>query len=327
MTQALPEALQQFTYIQTPLPLQTDAIYPLTSWAVISAKGMDATKFLQGQISCDVEKLDNMTATIGSHSTPKGRMISSFRVCKIDPETYYLLIKGNLAEIALAALKKYAMFSKTTLMLEDSIIALAAHGPSAALFTTLGDLPSEANHISTKNDNLLINLGSDSQGYLAITTPNEAQKLLAQANNIYADKQYDLFNHQQGLGFVEAHTSELWVAQMLNYQYNNGISFTKGCYTGQEIIARMKYLGKLKRHMSHALVTTENSLIAGQELHIPEGKQSIGHLVSAVQIGANQWDVLWILTEEGEQADALTTDEGIIHCQETLPLPYSLDDE
>lgn len=332
MTNSSLDKLKQFTFSDDPSPLQANAIYPLTSFCLISAKGVDATKLLQGQVSCDVENLPELSTSIGSHSTPKGRMISSFRLFKINSETYYLLIKSNLAEKALAALKKYALFSKTTLLLEENIIAVGSHGNDAAQLITasVGKLPIEENNLSTLDETTLVNLDENNQAYLVITTLESAANLLSSAQRscfLTSDKQYTLLNHQKALGFVEEETSELWVAQMLNYQSVGGISFTKGCYTGQEIIARMKYLGKLKRHMYHAIVTSETPLNPGIELHLTKSTQSAGHIVSAIQTDSNQWDVLWILTDDGQAANELFMDKAAVKVKQPIELPYPLDSE
>src|SRR5690606_16752353 len=128
----------------------------------------------------------------------------------------------------------------------------------------------------------------------------------------------------QGLAFVQQAIVEEFIPQMFNYQATPAISFKKGCYTGQEIVARMQYLGKLKRHLYHWQADA-GLLNVGDTLFIEQGKQGSGNIASAVAIGEQRWDVLVILTDDAAGAAQLFTETGTLSNITKLALPYTLE--
>src|SRR5690554_3240393 len=99
-------------------PLATTGLYPLDQ-TLIQVQGADAAKLLQGQLSCDINKITLEKAGLGSHNTAKGRMLSSFRIFQSSEDSYCLRVHSSIAESALQALNKYAVFSKSTLRILD----------------------------------------------------------------------------------------------------------------------------------------------------------------------------------------------------------------
>ena len=151
-------------------------------------------------------------------------------------------------------LKKYAAFFRTV-AIEDSTqnwIRVGISGPKAAdIVTSLTGQPAPVGETLTQWDAGHALAVSDDSRFELWITPQKAQEAwqaLAEKAHISATSSWQLADIQQGIAWVTAASRESWIPQHLNWQALNGVSFTKGCYTGQEIVARMKYLGKLKSH-------------------------------------------------------------------------------
>jgi folate-binding protein YgfZ len=200
----------------------------LNNYSAIQISGKDATTFLQGQLTCDVLALDKHKANFGAHCNRQGRALSVF-VIFLQAEKYYLWMPSEVVESSLADLQKYAVFSKVEL----SIITLACYG----LITE------NSSHYSNNEATLLLEFPGENRHLLF----NFQQELTPETEENHLWHQLDIENliprlYPQTIGqFLPHH---------LNLLALGGISFTKGCYTGQEIIARMQHRGKIKKQLS-----------------------------------------------------------------------------
>jgi folate-binding protein YgfZ len=120
-------------------------------------------------------------------------------------------------------------------------------------------------------------------------------------------------------------TSDVFIPQMLNLQALEAISFKKGCYTGQEVVARMKYLGKLKRKMYRATIRGGELPIPGTACYLPGQEQSIGNVVKAVHADKESYELLLVITDAAAQANQLIFGHGDIQSIQYQPLPYDAD--
>jgi len=255
--------------------------------ALLSIKGPDACKFLQGQVTCDLYQTDTQVM-LGAHCNHKGRIIFSFLAQVHNPEHITLRLPTEQLELARTTLGKYIVFSKAEISI-DTRQKIGVWGSSAQslieAFSGIefsqtnndkGDnhptaLSFHSNDHSHANDTF-IQLHSDRyecwlspESYTQLThslTPqywqHGADKSLPDhslLNKTPSNKHllnWQLLDMDQGIVHVQPATVGLLIPQMLNYQHLGGISFTKGCYTGQEVVARMQYHGKLKRHLHRA---------------------------------------------------------------------------
>ena len=128
-----------------------------------------------------------------------------------------------------------------------------------------------------------------------------------------------------GLGLLEKETSALFVPQMLNMQAIGGVSFKKGCYTGQEVVARMKYLGKLKRRMYRLSTHTMPLPAPGTPCYLAHQEQSIGSIVQASNVDDNHVELLAVLTKEASTSDSLIIGDGQPHRITKQQLPYNIE--
>ena len=244
-------------------------IHPLHQLGLISIQGPDASRFLQGQLTADIEALAIGESTLAAHCDPKGRMHANFYLHCAASDHYLLQLPVAVVSTALAALNKYAVFSKATLT--DLSAQYAAFG-----FANIQSDPVTADTFA------IITTGSigsvqwikrtDIDSFL-----NSLESLEAQWCGSAA-WEYRLIT--AGVGFIQPQTVGEFIPQMFNLDYLGGISFTKGCYTGQEIIARMKYRGKVKRRCyPFVTATASNALAIGDECFNAEA-QLIGTVVS-----------------------------------------------
>ncbi|NVZ31183.1 folate-binding protein YgfZ [Pseudomonas sp. A4002] len=298
---------------------------PLSHEGVLAVRGADAAKFLQGQLTCNLNYLSDTQASLGARCTQKGRMQSSFRIL-LQGDGVLLAIATELLEPQLADLKKYAVFSKSKLT--DESAAWARFGVSDAdqVLAGLGlQLPAETDSVVRSDDLIAIRV---SPGRAELWAPAaQAQTLhsqLAAQLNEGELNQWLLGQIRAGIGQVMPQTRELFIPQMLNLQAVGGVSFKKGCYTGQEIVARMQYLGKLKRRLYRLSLNAGELPEPGTPLFSPNHNSAIGEVVIAARADQAIELLAVLQAEAAESGDVhVGTLEG--PGLQLLDLPYQLD--
>ncbi|WP_192553049.1 YgfZ/GcvT domain-containing protein [Pseudomonas sp. IzPS59] len=297
----------------------------LSHEGVLAVRGADAGKFLQGQLTCNINYLSDDRASLGARCTQKGRMQSSFRIV-LESDGVLLAMAGELLEPQLADLKKYAVFSKSKLTDESaSWVRFGLEHGDAALSSLGLELPSDTDSVVRHEGLIAIRVSPDRAELWAPADQADAIKGKLSAQLTEAElNQWLLGQIRAGIGQVMPSTRELFIPQMLNLQAVGGVSFKKGCYTGQEIVARMQYLGKLKRRLYRVQLDASELPEPGTPLFAPSHGSSIGEVVLAARAEKNI-ELLAVL--QAEAADAgdlhLGTAEGpALHL---LDLPYELD--
>ena len=297
----------------------------LSHEGILAVRGPDANKFLQGQVTCNLNYLSDSHSSLGARCTPKGRMQSSFRIVMVS-DGYLLAMASELLEAQLADLKKYAVFSKSKLADESSEwLRIGLSGGDEALHSLGLELSDAADSVTHGNEMLALRL---SDGRAELWIPNAqaeaVQALLASQLPEAPLNDWLLAQVRAGIGQVMGSTRELFIPQMLNLQAVGGVSFKKGCYTGQEIVARMQYLGKLKRRLYRLELQDSEVPEPATELFSPTHASSIGEVVLAARSEAGV-ELLAVL-----QGDAVLN--GNIHLGSAegsplsvLDLPYTLD--
>ncbi|AZD14373.1 folate-binding protein YgfZ [Pseudomonas chlororaphis] len=297
----------------------------LSHEGVLAVRGPDASKFLQGQLTCNLNYLSDSQSSLGARCTQKGRMQSSFRIL-LEGDGCLLAMATELLEPQLADLKKYAVFSKAKLSDESALWARFGLGNADTLLAGLGlELPPEDGAVARNDGLIAIRVSADRTELWAPADQAEVlrEKLAAQLPEGDLN-QWLLGQIRAGIGQVMPATRELFIPQMLNLQAIGGVSFKKGCYTGQEIVARMQYLGKLKRRLYRLALNAEELPAPGIPLFSPTHGSSIGEVVIAARAEQNI-ELLAVL-----QAEA--AEDGNLHLGalegpglHLLDLPYQLD--
>lgn len=298
---------------------------PLSHEGVLAVRGADASKFLQGQLTCNMGYLSDATATLGARCTQKGRMQSSFRIL-LEGDGVLLAMAHELIEPQLLDLRKYAVFSKSKLTDESASWARFGLSNADSTLADLGlDLPQDTDAVARANDLIAIRV-SPARAELWVRAEQAADvrsRLTAQLPEGSLND-WLLGQIRAGIGQVFAQTREEFIPQMINLQAVGGVSFKKGCYTGQEIVARMQYLGKLKRRQYRLSLEGSDIPEPGTALFSPVHSSAVGNVVVAAGAGSGI-ELLAVL-----QADAVedgnirlgATDGPALQLRE---LPYTLD--
>ncbi|EJL08862.1 YgfZ/GcvT domain-containing protein [Pseudomonas chlororaphis] len=297
----------------------------LSHEGVLAVRGPDASKFLQGQLTCNLNYLSDSQSSLGARCTQKGRMQSSFRIL-LEGDGCLLAMATELLEPQLADLKKYAVFSKAKLSDESALWARFGLGNADTLLAGLGlELPPEDGAVARNDGLIAIRVSADRTELWAPADQAEIlrEKLAAQLPEGDLN-QWLLGQIRAGIGQVMPATRELFIPQMLNLQAIGGVSFKKGCYTGQEIVARMQYLGKLKRRLYRLALNAEELPEPGTPLFSPTHGSSIGEVVIAARAEQNI-ELLAVLQAEAAEDDNLHLGALEGPGLHLLDLPYQLD--
>jgi len=234
-----------------PSPSKLPANYAifLDDFNAISLSGEDQTKYLQGQVTCDVKALSDHSLTHGAHCDAKGKVLSVFRLINRAGAHLLLQPKASIA-LSLAALQKFGAFAKVTISATSQLnfVALIGDHASTLLQQTFSQVPDSFHPVIQADTTTLVYIAGKQARYLVIDESEVITQLLQKFNlPIYNQVVWQLTEIQAGFPVLSQGSLEQYVPQMLNLQAINGISFTKGCYLGQETVARMQYLGKNKR--------------------------------------------------------------------------------
>lgn len=298
-----------FSEIKRPLDEQVkvDFVTILPQLAVLEVNGSDAAKFLQGQLSCDLNAVTNASGRRGVHCTPKGRTIASFVLTRQGPQEYAFLLPQSALDMLQQSLAKYIVFSKAKLQGSQDQAIFGLAGDSAGDFIQkyagskvpegpLGQLSFCGGHC--------LQLEGPQLRYLLYLPHSEAKafwQAASQALAVADSAAWELLDIRQGIANIVDTTSEMFIPQMLNFDKLKAISFSKGCYTGQEVVARAHYRGAVKRRMRYFRGVADAIPQPGSTLG---SDGTSGTTVSAVSNGNGDIEGLVVLAED--QADAQT---------------------
>jgi folate-binding protein YgfZ len=227
-------------------------IADLSHRALIVARGADAEKFLQGQLSNDILAVNDTHSQLSAYCSPKGRTLALFRIFRRDG-VLHLALPEALLESTLARLRKYILMSKVTLEPDTTLAQMGyAALDDSPLRLLIDPLPKATDDVTRAGDVTVLRVPGLHPRYEFIGPPDALAALwtaLAARAMPVGVGPWELLDILGGVPVLHPQTVEAFVPQMLNLDVFNGINFKKGCYTGQEIVARTHYLGKLKRRM------------------------------------------------------------------------------
>jgi folate-binding protein YgfZ len=297
----------------------------LGDWGVLRLHGPDAVRFLQGQVSCDVERLTPERSQLTGYHNPQGRTIALLRLLSLAPDDVLTILPRELAAPVATRLAKFVLRAKVKIADESAnwrITGLVAPHPqgsapsstaaqqapearaaswaakqfeeASARAATADEsthagsqleqadsvvelptasalmLPQEINGQSRSDATIIARVGAAPARWLVISPADQALPLAGCATG--TREAWHLLDIAEGLPTVYAATSEEFVAQMLNLDAIGGIAFDKGCYTGQEVIARAHYRGRVKRRLQRFLTRGPASLSVGQSGQLADGR-------------------------------------------------------
>lgn len=299
---------------------------------VISVHGKDAAAFLQGQFSNDVDQVDETHSQLSAYCTPKGRILGLFRLFRRG-DTYYLRLPLDTLDAVLERLRRYVLRAEVTLEdATDNFIRIGVTGKEAAeeLASAIGRPPErEGGALQTQELAVLRVPGKHPRFEVYALTFDAAKRLWDTLNVRGAPvglAAWQLTEIQAGLPNVYANTVELFIPQMLNLQLIDGVNFRKGCYPGQEIVARTQYLGALKRRMYLGRIAVDAPPMPGDPLYASaDGGQAAGHIVESQPHPDGGYAALAVIPIEAAQAGELHlgSRDGPAFTLEALPYPFA----
>lgn len=309
-----------------------DIVADLSAFGLISLQGNDAVSFLQGQVTTDTGQVSDQHSQLSAMCSPKGRMLASFRIVKRD-DRYYLVLPSSMLESVLKRLRLFVL--RADVHLEDAsdqllIIGLQGAGTAGKAEELLGKLPGAVDEVAQVRETSLVRLAGVQDRFLAIG-PVEAVKTLwstlTEVARPVAGKAWALTEILAGVPTIYPQTADAFVPQMVNYQAVGGVSFNKGCYTGQEVVARMHYLGKLKRRMYRARVASDTAPVPGDALFAPscDSAQGAGRVVCAQPHPEGGFELLAVIQIESAEKDTVHLTDAAGPTLQLEPLPYSLE--
>ena len=271
----------------------------LSHLGLIKATGEDTQNFLQGQFTNDVRKVDPAQAQLSGWCSPKGRLLTTFLLWQSDG-SYFLQLPLELQPAIQKRLTMFVMRSKVVLSdaCNDAVrFGIAGKQAENLLASQMGALPQVDFGVVNADGSLVIRLPGDRFEIVANTEKAQALwSALAKDAKPVGSHAWEWLEIRAGVPIITQSTQEQFVPQMVNLEAIGGVSFQKGCYPGQEIVARTQYLGKLKRRMYLAHLESTTPPQAGDEIYSPEMEgQASGMLVNAQASANGGYDVLAVM--------------------------------
>jgi len=310
------------------IDLDKPTLVNLSHLVCYQVDGEDATTFLQGQFSNDINAVTSSNGQISSYCTPKGRMLAIFYICKRD-DSYLLLTSKDIAEEVMKRLQMYIMRSKVTIKLMDNALLIGVCNDSQAkILDALQLAPTETHYQVSSNDSYMcMNIPSVNTRYLIIgnqSTAEQLQQLNPADVYVYSESYWQWLDIIAGLPNITSNVQEAFVPQMANMELIDGVSFSKGCYPGQEIVARLHYLGNANRRMFRIKVEQDEPINIGDDIYTQGSDQPIGKFMSVITEADKKYSGLAVLRIEAVKQNQLAIGSPSGNSAQIMPLPYDV---
>lgn len=313
----------------------TDVICDLSQYSTLVVAGDDAIDFMQGQFTNDVKKVDEQNSQLNAFCNNKGRMTANFRLFNYQ-QNYFFSVRSDLVERSIEHLQNYVLRAQVVIQdVSEQLIHLGISGDNAEqLLAPFIEISNQnIDGVSFNEDYVAIRVAGESTDkkprYEIFCSPEHAKTLwqaVSEKAEAVNSSSWDYLNIQAGLPFIDSHSSEQFVPQMVNMDLINGVSFSKGCYTGQEIVARMHYLGKLKKRCFKVCIDSEDKPAAGDKLFAENARagQNTGMIIQAEKNPQSGYDALAVIQIADTESKLFLNDEDgpVVSVKE---LPYKLE--
>lgn len=301
---------QDFAETQPATLITQNFIADADQLGLILVTGDDAQGFLQNQLSNDITHIDKEKSQLSAYSTAKGRMLGIFRILQID-NGYILITSISLLPDLIKRLQMFVLSSQVSIADASGHFARFVIQTDKVEIFDITALPEEIDAV-LQNESLItlqLNPSGDQQRYLFLCLSAAEAKSLWQKITSYLNianfESWRLSEIKAGIPSIYPQTSEQFVLQMSNLDLLGGVSFKKGCYPGQEIIARMHYLGKLKRRLFLTTLQTSQCPLPGDEICTQSATTADG---------------------SGMVVDAIIDDKGLCYCLYVAQIKKANDD-
>lgn len=300
-------------------------LVPLVHFAILEVAGSDAERFLQGQTSAQLSLAKGSFAAPTAFCTPKGRMLANAQLLRIEEGRYWLLLDGDLLEPLRAHLAKFAVFYKVELTPRDdlALLGLIGHEAPAIVETCLDMTPPTTWQQINQGERVVLRHPGQRPRLLVCLPQAEAvetwSKLARHAPPV-GNAVWHLHDIQAGLAWLNAAHQDSYLPQMINWEALGGISFKKGCYTGQEVVARAHFRGQVKKRLIRGQLDGSTLPEIGAPVLDAEGKPQ-GDTFAAALDGYGQAEVLAVLTTREVSEPLQVAGQRL----KRLRLPYPLE--
>lgn len=318
------------TVSDTDLTESADIICDLSYFSTVVVAGSDAAEVMQGQFTNDVSRVDEGHSQISAFCNNKGRMLANFRLFQ-NQQNYFLSIRSDLVESSIEHLQKYVLRAEVAIQdISDQLVHIGICGDNTETLLSpfIDNLSTDTDSVSYNDNYIAIRVAGKTPRYEIFCSQEHAKALwesLSEKTSVANSAYWDYLNIKNGLPFIDNKTREEFVPQMVNMELINGVSFEKGCYTGQEIVARTHYLGKQKRRTYRIKITSDTAPKAGDQLATDTSteNQYTGTLVSVYQTAKNEFEALAVIQIKSAESEKLKLKDADAEIT-VLELPYSL---
>ncbi|MFD0882557.1 folate-binding protein YgfZ [Variovorax dokdonensis] len=297
-----------------------DGTCALSHLGVIVAEGPDAAAFLHGQLTQDISLLNDTQARLAALCTPKGRMIASFIGIRPQPETIVLMLGADILAATLKRLQMYVLRAKVKLRDASTEFALFGLAGSAVVANGLDAAAPAWVRKAVGTASVVSLYPADGVPRALWIGPADAQP---PKGNAMEPALWAWSEVRSGVASLSTPVLDAFVPQMLNYESVGGVNFKKGCYPGQEVVARSQFRGTLKRRAY--VVQADGPLEVGQEIYSPaDAEQPVGTVVQAAASPDGGFDAIASLQVSAAEAGSLRAQNAQGQPISLLPLPYEL---
>jgi len=282
-------------------------VTPLSSFELLRFQGADAKAFLQAQLTCDLERVTNEQAQFGGYCNPKGRLIANF-VLSFSAPGYLMQLPGDIADDLANRLRKYVLRSRVSIEHERGRGMLGVAGPQAGTLLedskaapprgplAVSDLANNTSVVRLPGEQFVV-MGPS--GHMSALWDALSQRATPAGAQCWAWLQIEA-----GVPWITQATREQFLPQMIGLDEIGGVSFDKGCFPGQEIVARTRYLGEVKRKLR--LGHTQGDVQAGDPLFSDD--QQTGTVLNAAPVPDTGSALLAVMSAQSDTEQTRTAD-------------------
>jgi tRNA-modifying protein YgfZ len=283
-------------------------VIPVTHFDLLRFSGPDAKTFLQGQLTCDLDQVTPDQAQFGGYCTPKGRLLANFMLMSMR-QGYLMQLPADVAASVAERLRKFVLRSEVKIERESNLRVLGLAGPAAPalLQQELGVSPRGRLAMGHHARASVVRLPGED--FLIIAASTEMAALWETMAKLAVPAGAECWNWAQiraGVPWITAATQDQFLPQMIGLDAIGGVSFDKGCYTGQEIVARTHYLGDVKRKLRFG--RTRGGVRAGDAL-LAAGQQC-GTVLNAASVPGEGRALLAVVSEQADAQSTVQTANG-----------------
>ena len=265
----------------------------LDNKVLIKCFGEDAENFLNTQFTNDVKSMKNNSVMLSGYCNPKGRIISIFYIFQLD-NVFYLYTTLDTAEPLLKKLNMYKMMSKVEFEIQDDILfGISAKQESRFLSDHILD----NNKAKKSGESIIFKIG-ENQVIILAKSKDLGRIINIESSNILGYKSFEFLDIQSIIPFINKSQIESFTPQMISLDILNGVSFSKGCYPGQEIVARTHYLGEAKKILCKIKFSSKKAILIDDKITSIEDNKNAGELLNMVKINEDTYNSLAVLRKD-----------------------------